>query len=490
MKINFILFLLLPFFSFSQTLVGSEIIGKAINDKSGYAVSLSSDGSLVAIGAPFNDDNGSDSGHVRIYENQSAGWTQVGNTIVGKSAGDQSGFSVSLSSDGSIVAIGSIFNDSNGTDSGQVRIFKNQSGTWTQIGGDINGEAVGDQSGYTVSLSSDGSIVAIGAPYNNGNGSDSGHVRVYKNESGIWTLLGNAIFGETATDYSGSSLSLSSDGTVLAIGAIGNDGNGIDSGHVRVYKYQTNTWFKIGSDLDGEVAGNYFGFAVSLSPDGSVVASSSIYHALNGNKSGQVRVYKNQSNTWQRLGNDINGLAAGNQLGLTVSLSTNGDFIAIGSAFNNVSGSSNSSGHVSVYKNESGIWTPLGSNIYGKVALDGTGYAISLTPDGTKIAIGAPNNRTMNTSGNVRIYDFNTVLSTDNFTKSNVSIYPNPVKETLNISLNKNSELKQVSVYTILNQYLFSVKSIQINVNNLKSGIYFIEVETNAGKAIKKFIKQ
>ena len=47
------------------------------------------------------------------------------------------------------------------------------------MGSDIDGEAESDWSGLSVSLSSDGTIVAIGAPYNDGNGTDVGHVRVY-----------------------------------------------------------------------------------------------------------------------------------------------------------------------------------------------------------------------------------------------------------------------------------------------------------------------
>ena len=54
-------------------------------------------------------------------------------------------------------------NDGNGTNAGHVRIYKNISGTWTQQGSDIDGEAAGDYSGVSVSLSSDGSTVAIGA---------------------------------------------------------------------------------------------------------------------------------------------------------------------------------------------------------------------------------------------------------------------------------------------------------------------------------------
>ena len=48
-----------------------------------------------------------------------------------------------------------------------------------QLGADIDGEAALDQSGYSVSISSDGSRVAIGAIQNSGNGYHSGHVRVY-----------------------------------------------------------------------------------------------------------------------------------------------------------------------------------------------------------------------------------------------------------------------------------------------------------------------
>jgi hypothetical protein len=60
------------------------------------------------------------------------------------------------------------------------------SSLWTQIGSDIDGEATDDYSGHSVSLSSDGSVVAIGAYGNHGNGlgsSGSGHVRITKSFS-------------------------------------------------------------------------------------------------------------------------------------------------------------------------------------------------------------------------------------------------------------------------------------------------------------------
>ena len=105
---------------------------------------------------------------------------QIGDDIDGAAAGDNSGQSLSLNNDGNIVAVGAYGNDGNGSGSGHVRVFENILGVWTQVGGDIDGEATGDNSGLSVSLNSDGSIMAIGARGNDGiNDSVSEHVRVY-----------------------------------------------------------------------------------------------------------------------------------------------------------------------------------------------------------------------------------------------------------------------------------------------------------------------
>src|SRR5690606_13014798 len=126
----------------------------------------------------------------------SGNWIQIGQDIVGEGIYDTSA-GVSLSADGSVVAIGAPNNNNvNGNGgSGHVRIYRNVSGNWYKIGADIDGEGTNDGSGYSVSLSADGNTVAIGAPYNAGNGANSGHVRIYKNISGNWIQAGNDIDG-------------------------------------------------------------------------------------------------------------------------------------------------------------------------------------------------------------------------------------------------------------------------------------------------------
>jgi gliding motility-associated-like protein len=166
-------FFIFSIHTFSQTQLGSDIDGEAANDLSGRSVSLSSDGTIVAIGAIGNAGNGSYAGHTRIYQYSGGSWSQLGSDIDGEAAWDESGQSVSLSSDGTIVAIGAY---GNGSYAGHTRIYQYSSGSWSQLGSDIDGEAAWDESGYSVSLSSDGTIVAIGAY---GNGSYAGHTRIY-----------------------------------------------------------------------------------------------------------------------------------------------------------------------------------------------------------------------------------------------------------------------------------------------------------------------
>ncbi|MBC5834841.1 T9SS type A sorting domain-containing protein [Flavobacterium sp. F372] len=492
MKKLYFLAFLSSIISFGQTQIGSDINGEAIDDYSGDSVSLSNDGSVIAIGATQNDGNGSQSGHVRIYKNVLGVWTQIGSDINGEASVDISGSSVSLSSDGSIVAIGAYGNDGNGGYSGHVRIFKNILGVWSQLGSDINGEAAGDYSGYSVSLSSDGSVVAIGAYGNDGNGSQSGHVRIFKNVLGAWTQIGSDINGETVTELSGTSVSLSSDGNVLAIGAPYNDGSstdpGFDSGKVRIYKNISGVWTKIGSDIDGDSSLDYSGKSISLSNDGNIIAIGTFFDDnVNIVNCGAVRIYKNISDVWTLIGLPIYGDAEMDKFGDAVSLSGDGNIVAIGAPQNDGNGAD--LGHVRIFKNISDVWTQVGIDIDGESEGDKSGSSVSLSSDGNTVAIGARYNDGNGTdSGHVRVYDLSAFLNSDSFVLDNFSIYPNPTSEFININLENNLTLEKVNIYNTLGQIIKSEKNKTIDVKSLAKGNYFVEVITNQGKATKTII--
>jgi len=399
--------------------IGSDIDGEAAGDGSGESVSLSEDGLTVAIGAPFNDADipDYDKGHVRVYtysESESE-WSQLGDDIDGEGFGNYSGNSVSLSSDGRTVAVGADSNDDGGFYSGHVRVYRysESESKWNQIGDDIDGEDDYDFSGISVSLSRDGNTVAIGAYLNDGEDANaSGHVRVYTLiNSSVWIQVGDDIDGEAAGDLSGRSVALSGNGQIVAIGAPKNGGNGYYSGHVRVFVYNPIEvkWIPVGDDINGEAAGDESGESVSLSQEGNVVAIGAKKNDGTADLSGHVRVYKYDESefVWNQVGDDIDGEAEVDFSGNSVSLSQNGEVVAIGASDNN--GDDLYNGHVRVYKYDmmESTWIQVGEDINGEDELDRLGQSVSLSGDGSILAVGAVgNDGNGDCSGHVRVFKY------------------------------------------------------------------------------------
>ena len=312
--------------------IGQDINGVSQNERFGSSLAMSADGSRIAVGAPNHD---SSRGTVRVYDynTSTSQWVQVGGDIDGHNVGDQSGYSLEMSSDGTRVAIGSPAHD---TGRGEVRVFDYNATTsqWNQVGGDINGEALEDQwrdglflSEQSLAISSDGSRVAVGAIYNDGNGSNSGHVRVFDYSGSQWVQVGSDIDGEAYGDSSGWSVSMSADGARIAVGAVYNDGNGgqiSDSGHIRVYDYSGSQWIQVGSDIDGKVSNESAGWSMRMSSDGTRLAF--------GTRKDKVRVYDYSGSEWVQVHDDITG-TSGELFGWCVSLSSDGNVIAVGAPY-------------------------------------------------------------------------------------------------------------------------------------------------------------
>jgi hypothetical protein len=405
---------------------GLDIQGSVNNDQSGTTIALNAEGDIVAIGSINNDQAGLNRGQVRIYRFNGGKWIQQGSDIYGEANSDNSG-RVSLNAAGDIVAIGATNNDGNGTNSGHVRVYQFNGTNWVQLGSDLDGEVASDSSGR-VSLNAAGDIVAIGASGNDGNGTNSGHVRVYQYNNTTWTQLGLDIDGEYGDglnpDNSGISVSLNSAGNIVAIGATGNDGNGSNSGHVRVYKYngQGNPWVLQGLDIEGESVDDLSGTSVSLNSEGDIVAIGAPFNDGNGTDSGHVRIYKynGQGNPWIKLGSDIDGEAAFDQSGVSVALNATGDIVVIGSPLNDGGGAN--AGHVRVFKFDGSNWNLIGSEINSEldsrfgtwVAINGKGDVFAAS------AIRSSGGGSFR--GSVRVYEINKDQNFEKWAKINQPI--------------------------------------------------------------------
>ena len=87
-----------------------------------------------------------------------------------------------------------------------------------------------------------------------------------------------------------------------------------NSGHARIYELNNNSWEQIGSDIDGSL-GDHLGFSVSISGDGNLVAIGSPNDDSNGNDVGHsIKIYEWYN--WVQYGSkiyDIMGENAGDR---------------------------------------------------------------------------------------------------------------------------------------------------------------------------------
>ena len=373
------------------------------SDDFGIAVTLSSDGNTLVVGARLEDSNATgingiasnnsatDSGAVYAYTRDGSGtWTQLAYIKASNTEVDDGfGNTVMLSSDGNTLAVGAQLEDSNATGingddtnnlasgSGAVYVYtRNGASVWSQqayVKASNTGQS--DQFGFAVSLSGDGNTLAVGANSEasnatgiNGDETDnstpaSGAAYVYTRDgAGVWSQQAYVKSSNTEfADEFGYSITLSSNGHTLAVGAreessnaIGIDGDSSDnsafnSGAVYVYTRDgASVWsqqaYVKASNTGAE---DFFGHTVSLSGDGNTLAAGAYQESSNttgidGDQSensafgaGAVYVYtRDGTSVWsQQAYVKASNTGAGDLFGVAVILSNNGDTLAVGAHF-------------------------------------------------------------------------------------------------------------------------------------------------------------
>jgi hypothetical protein len=253
-------------------------------DLFGFSVALSADGSTLAVGALGEDSQATgvggnetgnaspQSGAVYVFRISSVATAQVAYVKASNTGpADVFGFSVALSSDGSVLAVGAWGEDSSATgidgnqlddaasQSGSVYVFRRQGGAFAQAAFvKASNTRLGDDFGYSVALSGDGRALAVGA-WSEDCGStgidghqldasqpESGAVFLFRQAGGAWAQDAYVKASNTeAGDFFGSSVALSADASALVTSAPGEDSNGSqldnsapESGAVYVFSLQ------------------------------------------------------------------------------------------------------------------------------------------------------------------------------------------------------------------------------------------------------------
>lgn len=472
--------------------LGNPISGEAENDRSGRAVELSGDGSKVIIGAYDNADNGPSTGHARVFEWSGTNWQQKGTDIDGAPAtadGDQCGAAVSIDEDGSTIAVSSPRNDENGSNAGLVRVFQWNGSDWTQQGSAIKGDTAGDFLGASVSLSDDGQSIAVGSPYFGPYTSTNysyGLVKVFYWNGSDWELRGTPIRGDFYADQA-HIVSLSASGLHVAIGAKYSSYAGHWSGQVRVFQWSGSEWQQVGLSIYGEAADDESGSDVSISDDGSTVAIGAPRNDDNGNLSGQVRVYHWDGSAWVLRGGDIDGAGISDSFGASVSLSGDGNTLAVGAPEDGY-------GSVWIYQWDGSQWQMAGAQIAGVSQGEKAGTAVGLSSDGTRVAFGAPYNDDPSSDiGQVRVYEFEPMGVSEAQVPS-LLLFPNPTSFVSTLILQNATARSVVQVYDLAGNLTNSVtiertgQSVQINVADVPAGIYMVRLADGRHVSVWKLI--
>ncbi|MEY3983952.1 MAG: hypothetical protein RL160_1511 [Bacteroidota bacterium] len=395
---------------------GKSIYGEAAYDLSGESVSMP-DSVTIAIGAHGNDGNGTNSGHVRVFAWNGSSWSQKGSDINGEAASDESGTSVSMP-DARTIAIGAPRNDGGTTDAGHVRVYRWNGSAWVQKGADIDGAASNEFFGISVSMP-DSITLAIGAYGSNANGTSSGRVRIYTWNGSAWVSKGSNIPGKAAGDNAGVSVSMP-DANTVAIGAHLNDGGGSNSGHARVFSWNGSTWVQKGGDINGAAAQDRCGFSVSM-PNANTLAVGAPLNSGNGTYSGHTRVFSWNGSAWQLKGSAINGDNAGNWAGYAVNMPS-ADMVAIGAFY--CDGKFRDVGQAKVFKWNGSGWTQKGNDIMGDTTDDYLGRSVSM-PDEKTLGVSAPYNGKGGVMiGQVKIFDMCSSAKTLTLTRCNQMVSP------------------------------------------------------------------
>ena len=401
--------------------LGNDLEGEAEADRSGTSIAIAEDGSRIVIGAASNDESGNAAGHVRVFEWDSGllTWGQVGTDIDGVAGGDESGTSVAISGNGHRIAIGSPYNDGMANGTGHVRVFEFDGNAWSQAGEDIEGSVLADWLGQSVAMSADGNRIAVGVPQTYGGGTRYGFVRIldWDSDTSGWVQAGSDLVGEAEGDRAGFATAMSADGNRVAVGAPANDGAGTNRGHVRVFEWDSGTsdWNQLGSDIDGEAEYDFFGESVSISSDGEHVVIGAPSNDDGGSSAGEASVYlwDSSSSSWLQMGTDISGVTASAEAGSSVSISANGERIAIGSTGDAMAGTGDS---VQVFDWDGDLsnWAQAGSTFTGRGNGDIFGSSTSLARNGALVAIGAPSaGWGDNTEGYVQVFESSASLVFD-----------------------------------------------------------------------------
>jgi len=380
------------------------------SDRTGQSVDVSGDGLTMVVGTPYATTGGkAEAGLVTVYTRADGdiAWTKTAEFGT-KTAfeGALFGTSVSLSKDGNTLVVGAPGQSAKGA----ATVFVRTDGEWNEGTNLAMVGATGDRIGYSVAVSDNAKVIAVGAPSQNGGATRSGTIWVHENVNDVWTFRSLVRSGAPQADMGyGMAVATSADGSDVIVGAPQYDAYDdakkaaqSNTGRVEVVRRTGNAWaFSAHLTYADTNKAEYFtGSSVALSADGTTIAIGVPGYDSAVTDAGAVSVYKKVNNGWDRVFTSSSDTYVSAQAGRAVSVSSNGEYIAVGAP-----GYQTDKGAIVLLKRTTTAYEAVNSffdtTTGGAGAL--VGKSVSVSDDARIIAVGAPG--TSNSAGAVKMFD-------------------------------------------------------------------------------------
>ncbi len=347
-------------------------------DDFGYPVAISEDGTTLVVGA--SGDN-SESGSVYVYRWNGTSWIEIKIMASDGAANDGFGSGVAVSGNGTTLVIGAWMDDTNGINTGSAYVFRWNGSSYVEVQEITAGTdgAEDDWFGYSVAISADGTIIVVGANFDDDNGNATGSAYVYRWNGSSYELAQKRTATDCAAgDRFGYSVAISADGTVLMVGTANSRSAYAYRWNGSLYEHE-----QIITASDGAAG---FGDTVAVSGDGATLVVGASY---DNSSAGSAFVYRWNGSSYEELPKlTASDGIAGDRFGYGVAISADSTTLMVGAVMGTGVVSGSGSAYVFRWNGSSYVESRKLAASDG-AANDGFGYSVSVSGDGATQVVSA-----------------------------------------------------------------------------------------------------
>lgn len=324
--------------SWSQT---AKLVSDTLNvgDRFGYSVSLNDAGDRLVVGAPYDDEGYTEAGAAFVFDYSGGSWSQTVRLLPNVSYADgRFGRSVAISGDGTDIMVGAWRDDSHSAEAGAVHFYELNGATWNHIkrvnASDANS---GTFFGFSVAMSADGAVAVVGAYNHHAAASSAGAAYTFSKSTGNWQQTARLLASDAAAgDEFGYSVDISADGSRLIVGARYFEDNArANAGGAYIFEDVAGVWTQKAILRSAyHYSGANAGWSVSISGDGTQAVLGVPYNTYPVNAGGAVTYFSEEGGVWgDTLWSQVISsadLQNGDVFGWSVAFAKGGTVLAVG----------------------------------------------------------------------------------------------------------------------------------------------------------------